>query len=301
MSIGYGLVRGLTKGLIGAERGQLEGEQAKRQQAIADEERKQRQALIQAQILNYQSEAANRSKPKPRMAHYNPKTGEVIYTTEEGPATSEKAGTPDPQPFERPIPVPAGATLVNPRTGATVAQGAPKPLSVTERETNAAARTALDLVRQMKQAHGAKGDNSQLPLAASALRGVGRMPIVGDLVSGITEPAAQSFMTPAQADYQQKADQLLHLASSVLPKGGRSMALLKNLRSSFTSSANAANPESAQQALNELEGQLNEVLAGAPGVPSSIRAPMAGLRESPATAGKDINTSDPHAQFRSRR
>lgn len=265
MGAGYGLLAGLTNAATGPQQGKQQGA-AMLAKLKADA---LHNSLIDAQTKEALARTNQIGQPSKGewTAHYDDEGNGVAFNTLTGetrPLSAKLAAKNRP-----PVTVGVGAQLVDPETGRVIATGGKKPLTAVERETNAASRTALDLIKDMRQAHGADATASQLPLASSILRGVGHLPVVGGMLSGATEPAAQQFMTPAQAGYQQKADQLLHLASSILPKGGRSMALLQNLRSSFTSSAGAKNPQAAQEALDELERQITEVL-GDSAPPASI-------------------------------
>ena len=261
--MGYGIVSGLESLVGGAQAGQQE-QKKREEQARRD---LLQQKLLEAQTADVQAQTTQRlrtpvAKKQPPHTVWTDK-GLLQWdeaTNTWAPATMQ--GSAPQAPIRQPQKTAKPATV--------------KPLTVVERETKAAARTALDLVRKMRAQHTANPQNSQLSFGASALRGVGNLPVVGTALSGLTGPAAQQFMTPGQAGYQQEADQLLHLASSVLPKGGRSIALLNNLRASFTSAAGAKNPEAAQQALAEQENQLTEVLGEGPvPAPPSAGAPAA--------------------------
>lgn len=284
MGFSYGILSGLTKDVTGAQQGEANRKKLEQQamhQMLAD-------SLMSAQVEDTKAQTQQRLRPpklpKSYTSHFDPKSGKLIsFDTETGKSTTEQVAPPE-------APTKAGdwslgqilgpdgqpqSVRINKIDGRVVPYGKPVPKAgkaptVVDRETKAAARTALDLIGKMQKSAKADMENSQLPVATSVLRGVGRLPMVGESLKGLTEPGAQQFMTPKQAGYQQQADQLLHLASSVLPKGGRSVALLQNLRSSFTSAAGAKNPQAAQDALEELKKQITEVLgenspaAGAP-------------------------------------
>jgi hypothetical protein len=291
MGVGYGLTRALMADVQGAQAGQVDQRELERQA---------RQDLLKERLLNAQIDdfkAQARQRLQPARGEYsvhsdatgtyrlNSATGEWDRIGEGKPDKPERPvalpqggklvdprtgkeiarGEPKIEKPERPIALAPGAVLVDPSTGQERARGAPKKLSVVERETNAAARTGLSLIKEMRALRQQSPTASQLPLGTAVARGPTHLPVVGEALKGVTEPIAQQFMTKQQAAWQQKADQLLHLASSVLPKGGRSIALLANFRASFTSAAMAKNPQAAVEALNELEKQLTEVLGDAPG------------------------------------
>jgi len=257
--VGFGssLIRGLVTDATGINEGQAK-RKAVEQQALHE-------ALAQS-LLQAQTERALRPPPQ-RQAASQPKPPAPFRF--KGKGGNMYSGTYGPDGTVSIVALPNG-DAPPPKVAS------PKPLSTVDRETNAAGHTALDLIKDMRAAHAANAQSSQLPGTTNILRNVGRLPVIGGAAAGALEPLAQSEMTTEQARYQQKADQLLHLASSILPKGGRSVAILQNLRQSFTAAAGAKNPEAAQEALGELEKQIYEVLGEKPPTaepPKPVRAP----------------------------
>lgn len=273
MGFSYGILSGLTKDVTGAQQGEANRKKLEQQamhQMLAD-------SLMSAQVEDTKAQTQQRLRPpklpKSYTSHFDPKSGKLIsFDTETGKSTTEQVAPPE-------APTKAGdwslgqilgpdgqpqSVRINKIDGRVVPYGKPVPKAgkaptVVDRETKAAARTALDLIGKMQKSAKANLETSEIPLMTGLVRGGQKMlDKVG--AGGMLEPAAQHFMTPKQAGYQQQADQLLHLASSVLPKGGRSVALLQNLRASFTAAVGSKNPQAAQDALEELKKQITEVL-----------------------------------------
>ena len=126
---------------------------------------------------------------------------------------------------------------INEDTGVKYRVGMAKPAastnSVTANETRAAAQNAIAALDDADAALKADPNADIQPTASSIARGAKSIPLVGGALSGALEPIAQSQMSPAQKQFQQAMDQFLHNYASLLPRGGRSVAILQNLRDSF--------------------------------------------------------------------
>lgn len=137
--------------------------------------------------------------------------------------------------------------------------------SVMGQETRAAARNALAALNQADAILKRDSNADILPPEVSLARGAQHIPVIGTMLSGAMEPAAQAAMTPAQKQFQQAMDQFLHNYSALLPRGGRSVAILQNLRSSFTPGPGQNEPEvraAFVKARDDLRRTLTDLAAG---------------------------------------
>ena len=131
--------------------------------------------------------------------------------------------------------------------------------SVQGQETQAAARNALAALDQADAAL-AKDPNADIyPTTSAIAEGAGNIPVVGGMLKGAMGPLAQSQLRPTQQQYQQAMDQFLHNYSALLPKGGRSVAILQNLRNSFTPRAGQESVP-VRQAFREARANLRKQL-----------------------------------------
>ena len=154
--------------------------------------------------------------------------------------------------------------------------------SVVTQETRAAAQNALAALNDADAALRADPNADIQPTTSAIARGAKSIPLVGGMLGGAMEPIAQSQMSPAQKQFQQAMDQFLHNYASLLPRGGRSVAILQNLRDSFAPKAgqtDAATRAAFTQARANLRHSI-EALArgesptGLPGTaPASPAAP----------------------------
>ena len=169
--------------------------------------------------------------------------------------------------------------------------GAAAAVGTTAQETRAAAQNALASLNDADAALGENNANDIMPTAASVARGVESIPGVGGMLRGAMEPIAQHAMTPGQQKYQQAMDQFLHNYASLLPKGGRSIAILQNLRQSFTPGPGQTSAEVRQAFANaraHLRHSLEALARGEspdylPGVNAPIGAPSPATTTAPAT------------------
>lgn len=136
---------------------------------------------------------------------------------------------------------------INEDTGTKYRVGLGKPSGVQggvmAQETKAAARNALAALNQADALLARDPEADVLPVAASVARGAERVPIIGGMLSGAMDPIAQHSMRPTQQQFQQAMDQFLHNYSALLPRGGRSVQILKNLRNSFAPAAGQTDAE----------------------------------------------------------
>ena len=121
--------------------------------------------------------------------------------------------------------------------------GAAAAVGTVAQETRAAAQNALASLNDADRALASDPNADIMPTSAAIAQGAGNIPIVGGVLKGAMGPIAQSQMSPSQKAYQQAMDQFLHNYASLLPKGGRSVAILQNLRQSFTPSPGQTEPE----------------------------------------------------------
>jgi len=137
--------------------------------------------------------------------------------------------------------------------------------SVAAQETRAAAKNALAALDNADRILGQDANADIMPVAAAAARGAERIPFIGSALSGLTEPIAQHAMTNSQKLYQQAMDQFLHNYGALLPRGGRSVQILRNLRASFTPPPGATDKEvraGFARARADLRRTLQELAAG---------------------------------------
>lgn len=168
----------------------------------------------------------------------------------------------------RPITLSPGAVAVDPTTGKVVARGNPTPEhepTLAERESRAAAKQAVESAAEMKRLFDENPENAVTPRMSAGIRGMGNAPLVGGLVKGFTEGTANNMLSGKQQQFQKAADRLLHNIGSVLPKGGRSVAILQNLRQSFVPSAGETDPATVArtvQAAQEVAALYNRMING---------------------------------------
>lgn len=136
---------------------------------------------------------------------------------------------------------------INDDTGTKYRVGLGKPSGaqggVTAQETKAAARNALVALDEADRLLARDPEADIVPVATSVARGAERIPIIGGMLSGAMDPIAQQAMRPTQQQFQRAIDQVLHNYSALLPRGGRSVQILKNLRNSFAPSAGQTDAE----------------------------------------------------------
>lgn len=151
--------------------------------------------------------AAN--KPEPKGSFFHGPSGEVMYGEPGGKVTDTGKNV--------------GQSQSMGGQGGVMAQ-----------ETRAAARNALAALDQADAALKDDPNADIYPTGAAIAEGAGNVPVVGGLLKGAMGPLGQAQLRPSQQKYQQAMDQFLHNYSALLPKGGRSVSILQNLRNSFT-------------------------------------------------------------------
>lgn len=93
MGLGYGLIRGASDLVRGAQAGARDKRELERQ-AREDEQKALHEALAR-KLLEAQIAKMNAPPPpRPRAAHFDPELNRVVYTSEEGPAKVEQLGPP---------------------------------------------------------------------------------------------------------------------------------------------------------------------------------------------------------------
>lgn len=147
------------------------------------------------------------------------------------------------------------------RIGVAPATGMGSQNSIMAQETRAAAKNALAALNQADRVLARDPDADILPIAASIARGAERVPVVGSALSGLAEPIAQHQMSKTQKEFQQAMDQFLHNYSALLPRGGRSVQILRNLRASFAPSA-GQNEKEVRAAFTRARADLRRTLEG---------------------------------------
>lgn len=170
--------------------------------------------------------------------------------------------------------------------GNEIAHNPPRPtqqkptLSVTERQAATRAREAL---RQMRDLYGTDPTAAQTPTSSSFLKGVGHLPIVGGLVGGLTGPAAQRALSPAQQAFQRAAVQLRHNVAALSPHARLQLGFLQDINTAYVPPAGTDVNTISQNFAPEWEsllGQMDDLLgvneAATPGTnaPRAPRAPV---------------------------
>lgn len=138
---------------------------------------------------------------------------------------------------------------------------------VTGREAQAAAKAVHDAASEMAALYAKDKQAPITPRLSAGVRGMGNAPLVGGLVRGFTEGQANAMLSPNQRQFQKAADRMLHNIGSLLPKGGRSTAILQNLRHSFVPSAGEDDPETVArtvQAAQQIADLYARAIAGQP-------------------------------------
>lgn len=137
---------------------------------------------------------------------------------------------------------------INEDTGVKYRIGLGRPAAgaaggVTAMETRAAAQNALAALNQADAVLQRDPNADILPTGAALARGAKAHGGIIGLLGGAAEPLAQQAMSATQQEFQQAMDQFLHNYASVLPRGGRSVAILQNLRNSFAPTAGQTEPQ----------------------------------------------------------
>lgn len=248
-----GVLRGLTQAASGAEQGlanRAELERQARLQLLA-------QRLQESVIAKNTAEANKAMTPITKNIDPNSPTGVAAYQQKHPPRPATSRGAD------------AGASA-RARVAASV-QG---------QETRAAAKNALAALDQADAALKLDPNADIYPTGAAIAEGAGNVPIIGGLLKGATGPLGQAQLRPTQQQYQQAMDQFLHNYSALLPKGGRSVAILQNLRNSFTPRAGQESVpvrQAFRQARGNLRKQLEALANGqdAGELPGATPAPLA--------------------------
>lgn len=155
---------------------------------------------------------------------------------------------------------------------------------VTGREAQAAAKAVHDAAGEMAALYAKDKQSPITPRLSAGVRGMGNAPIVGGLVRGFTEGQANAMLSPNQRQFQKAADRMLHNIGSLLPKGGRSTAILQNLRHSFVPSAGEDDPETVRRTV-EAAQQIADLYARAiAGQPVDIFGELEGIAAGQGTA-----------------
>lgn len=132
-------------------------------------------------------------------------------------------------------------------------------------ESRAAAQLAVRAADEMAALYKADPTSPINPSLSAGIRGMGHAPLVGGLIQGFTEGQANRLLTPNQQRFRKATDRMLHNVSALLPKGGRSVQILNNLRGSFSLAAGETDPEVVArtvQAAQEVADTYRRALRG---------------------------------------
>jgi hypothetical protein len=320
MGIGYGLIRGLTEAATGAQQG-IADRRAMQQKAMQDLLAKR---LTEAQIANYQSEAATRSRKPPvtrftdrGLEQYDEATdtwapakqspvvgGGTVGAPSKGryQSVQDEFGNvslvyvPDVREMTSPETPPGPQQPSTPKVGG----GRTRPPSVVPVpgvharanvgavETHAAAGTTMRLLQEAMDL--AKSDeNMTFPWGASAAQGAAQT--LGHIgLGGLAAPLARRQLTPGQTAFRQKMDQIVHFGGSILPKGGRSQTIMANLQASYSPGSGVTNLPVFRQALQDFYDYAAEIESG--GQRSSRGAPQSVLPKSPPTSADALAAAE---------
>lgn len=247
--------------------------------------------LTEAQIANYQSEAATRGQksvtrftdrglevsrdggmtwqPAQRVGGGSvgaPMKGRYQVTTDEFGNVTE-VYVPDPREMQGEPGTPASppGAPATPQ-GPTVGGGRPRSMAVpgvrgrsspAARETNAAAGTTIRLIGEALDLSRDE-KNMSFPLGAEVVTGAANLASkVG--AGGLMRPFARMQLSPEQTAFRQKMDQILHFGGSILPKGGRSQRIMENLQQSYSPGAGVTNLPVFRQALQDFQDYARQI------------------------------------------
>lgn len=140
------------------------------------------------------------------------------------------------------------------------------------REVVRAAKIMRDLYRKDKTA-------AQTPVASAVATGLGKLPVVGGAISGLTGPAAQSAMTANQQAFQRAATQLRHHYAMISPHARTSLGLLHDINTAIVPPAGTDSSTIANAFAPQWDDIINSVGAttgdAEPTAPPPTTAPKA--------------------------
>lgn len=132
---------------------------------------------------------------------------------------------------------------------------------VTGREAVAAAKAAQDAALEMVNLYNADHEAPVRGLGSVVASGLGHL--AGKFGGhDVNTAISMQGLTPHQQQFQKAADRMLHNISALLPKGGRSVAILDNLRQSFTLSPGQTDAATVQRTVDAAQ-QVAELYARA--------------------------------------
>jgi len=249
------LVRGASKGLAAYQEGKTEAERY-REQALARLFAQKLQER-QQQEMERRNKALEVVQAQPRYQIItDPMTGEATAVDPRTLATRPVGAVRGPRPPDMQIfldPNTGKGMAINKDTFETRDLGAlrsPKPegASVTTiQEVRAAAGSLMDAARTAAELEGRDPLAGTMPMTAAGARGLGKLPIIGGALSGFSEGAAQSLMSPAQQQFRQAADLFTHNYVATLPKARVSPQLIAMINETFFARPGQTDPEVLQQ------------------------------------------------------
>lgn len=169
-------------------------------------------------------------------------------------------------------------------------------LSVTERQ---AAQRAREALHQMRDLYAADPTAAQTPTGSAFLKGVGDVPLVGGLVRGLTGPAAQRALSPAQQAFQRAAVQLRHNVGSLSPHARLQLGFLQDINTAYVPPAGTDVTTISQNFAPEwdsLLGQMEDLLGptGTPMPKASGKTPVSPASPQASSAAPDWRSLRPH-------
>lgn len=168
-------------------------------------------------------------------------------------------------------------------------------LSVTERQ---AAQRAREALRQMRDLYATDPTAAQTPTASAFLKGAGDVPLVGGLVRGLTGPASQRALSPAQQAFQRAAVQLRHNVAALSPHARLQLGFLQDINTAYVPPAGTDVTTISQNFAPEwdsLLGQMEDLLG-----PTGTTTPQARQtpRASVSPASPKASSANPAKFFR---
>jgi hypothetical protein len=210
-------------------------------------------------------------------------------------------------------------SATNPAAGFTLPQGAKRydangheiannpPKQPTQKPTltpteRQAAQRAREALRQMRDLYATDPTAAQTPTSSAVLKGMGRVPVLGGLVSGLTGPAAQRALSPAQQAFQRAAVQLRHNVGALSPHARLQLGFLQDINTAYVPPAGTDTQTISQNFAPEWEsllGQMDDLLGASEPARTTSRAtktPTAPVPQSPASP--QASTVNPAKFFR---
>lgn len=214
--------------------------------------------LQEAQIQNFQSEIKRRADQT---------------AIEQGKPKAPVMGSPEW--------VKAQADAARARAGAT--QGVKQAVTLTPNEKRAARQVARAL-REMRTLYQKDKTSAQTPVASAVATGLGKLPLVGGAVSGLTGPASQRAMTANQQAFQRAATTLRHHYAMISPHARVTLGLLHDINTALVPPA-GTDPAAIDSAFapewDYTLSQIEPVAGVDESEPSQPRAPQVAVPVTP--------------------